>query len=183
MRYHEYLSCAEKHLKGCSSLLQSYTPDSVHDMYVWMELYYLSGYIIEGITVYSAYKLYGWQNNCDIMQCYDSVFTQNTGLDFYYHRTAGVNFNNRNHPTVSLGVEKHHFQAIAKNLLRVDPSFNDVPYLGGGAIDLDVEQLIDSWRPNIRYKYIGTHIPFPHLSQDLIARLLSTCFTIYLKHI
>ena len=70
MRYIEYLSCAEKHLRGCSSLLMSYKPDSTHDIHVWLELYYLSGYIIEGITIYSAYKLNGWPSEDDIQKRY-----------------------------------------------------------------------------------------------------------------
>lgn len=45
MTYGGYFKCAEKHLNGCCSLLASYKPDSINDMNVWMELYYLSGYI------------------------------------------------------------------------------------------------------------------------------------------
>lgn len=183
MRYGEYLKCAEKHLKGCNSLLTSYRPDSIHDMHVWMEIYYLSGYILEGITVYSAYKLHGWQYSWDIMQYYDSAFTQATGLDFFYSRTRGINFNSNNHSTVLLAVEKHHFQDIVMNLLKVNPSFNGIPYLGTGSIDPDVELLIDQWRPNIRYKYIGNINPFPTLNQDVVNRLINTCYLIYSKHI
>lgn len=183
MRYKEYLSCAEKHLKGCSSLLMSYKPDSIHDKHVWLELYYLSGYIIEGITVYSAYKLNGWPFNDDIKRCCNETFTQLTGLDFYYNRKNGERniFPDRN--TNSLSVQGHRFQDIVKNLLKIDPSFNDVPYIGMGEIDRDVEYLIDNWRPDIRYKYIDFHAPFPQLNQDVIYRLINTCRIIYTKHI
>ena len=71
MRYCDYLSCAEKHLKGCSYLLYSYKPDTIHDMHVWLELYYLSGYIVEGIVIYSAYKLNNWRPSDDIK--YDCI--------------------------------------------------------------------------------------------------------------
>ena len=57
MTYNEYLSCAEKHLKGCKSLLESYNSGRSSDTHVWLELYYIAGYILEGIAVYSAYKL------------------------------------------------------------------------------------------------------------------------------
>ena len=112
MKYAEYLLCAEKHLKGCSSLLQSYTPDIKYDKHVWLELYYLSGYIIEGITVYSAYKLYNWQQTSDIQSNCDIAFTTRTGLDFYYDRkirNVSV-FPDRSYR--SLSVQGHHFQDI-----------------------------------------------------------------------
>lgn len=183
MRYYDYLSCAEKHLKGCSSLLYSYKPDSIHDLHVWLELYYLSGYIIEGITIYSAYKLNGWPKDDDIQRCCHESFTNFTGLDFYYNRTGenGNIFKGRS--VHSLSVQGHHFQDIVKNLLRIDPSFNDVPYIGMGEVDPDIEFLIDNWRPEIRYRYIGTKNPFPMLNQEVINRLIKTCHIIYAKHI
>ena len=87
MTYGEYLHCAEKHLKGCTSLLLSYKPNPTYDKHVWLELYYLSGYIIEGIVVYSAYKLNNWRQNDDIQRKYNLAFSQRTNLDFYYVRS------------------------------------------------------------------------------------------------
>lgn len=186
MRYIEYLSCAEKHLRGCSSLLMSYKPDSTHDIHVWLELYYLSGYIIEGITIYSAYKLNGWPSEDDIQKRYNRAFTNLTGLDFYYNRKCGDNiiFPERGDGGVrTLSVQGHRFQDIVKTLLRINPSFNDVPYIGMGAIDSDVEYLIDNWGPEIRYKYKEESDTFPQLNQDIIYRLINTCHIIYAKHI
>ena len=182
MRYYEYLSCAEKHLKGCTSLLMTYSPDSIHDMHVWLELYYLSGYIVEGLTVYSVYKLYNWPSNYDIQKNWDCQFTYNTNLDFFPIRY----YNNRvifpYRTEKSLCVKSHNFQQIVKDLLRNNPSFNDVPYLGNGYIDPDIERLIDSWKPNIRYNYEAMN-PFPNLNQDVILRLVNTCKIIYTYHI
>lgn len=183
MKYYDYLLCAEKHLKGCSSILYSYKPDSIHDMHVWFELYYLSGYIIEGITIYSAYKLNGWIPSDDIQTCYNKDFTHLTGLDFYYNRTDGGSCVFPGRDKSSLNVQGHHFQAIVKNLLKTNPSFNDVPYIGMGVIDSDVERLIDYWKPNVRYQYIGKRNPLPFLNQDVINRLINTCNNIYIKHI
>lgn len=189
MTYSEYLTCAEKHLKGCSQLLLSYQQGTIHDNHVWLELYYLSGYIIEGIVVYSAYKLHNWNPLDDIQRKYNLSFSIRTNLDFYYVRTRLYNgvetipsfFQNR--PAGALSVQGHRYQEIAKTLLKPDPSFNDVPYLGNGQIDSDVEQLIDDWKPDIRYHYHGLPTGLPVLNQNIIARLLNTCFTIYLKHI
>lgn len=66
MLYTEYLECAKKHVLGCRQMLASYKEDGQNDINVWLELYYLSGYILEAITVYSVYKLGGWQSNVDI---------------------------------------------------------------------------------------------------------------------
>ncbi|MBR1940919.1 MAG: hypothetical protein IJ845_06255 [Bacteroidaceae bacterium] len=179
MTYIEYFTCAEKHLKGCSQLLLSYQQGTKYDNHVWLELYYLSGYIIEGIVVYSAYKLHNWNSSVDIRNC-DLSFTKRTNLDFYYKRPRPSFFQNR--PAGALSVQGHKFQEIAKSLLKPDPSFNDVPYIGNGQIDSDVERLIDDWKPEVRYQYHGM-AGLPTLNQNIIDRLLSTCFTIYSKHI
>lgn len=183
MKYYDYLLCAEKHLKGCSSLLYSYKPDSIHDLHVWLELYYLSGYIVEGITVYSAYKLNGWPKDDDIQRCCHESFTNVTGLDFFYNRTEGNRSVFKGRDAHSLSVQGHRFQEIVKNLLKINPSFNEVPYIGMGNIDPDIELLIDNWRPEIRYKIVREKKTILNLNQDVIYRLINTCYNIYSKHI
>lgn len=188
MRYDEYLFCAEKHLRGCMQLL-TFQQGTMHDCQVWLELYYLSGYIIEGIVVYSAYKLNNWIPSADIQYDCNLSFSQRTNLDFYYKRSKIINgvetidsfFQNR--PTGALSVQGHRFQEIAKTLLKPDPSFKGVPYIGDGIIDTDVEQLIDGWRPEVRYHYHGMPKRCPFLNHDVIKRLLTTCSIIYSKHI
>lgn len=189
MTYDEYLHCAEKHLKGCVSLLLSYKPNQKYDKHVWLDLYYLSGYIIEGVVVYSAYKLNNWKLSDDIKKKYDLEFSRRTNLDFFYNRTFQNNVDEstrsffQNRSIGALSVQGHRFQEIAKTLLRPNPSFCGIPYLGDGIIDHDVEKLIEKWRPEIRYLYARKRNSLPALSQDVIARLLNTCFTIYSKHI
>jgi hypothetical protein len=152
-------------------------------------LYYLSGYIVEGIVVYSAYKLNGWPPNDDIEKCYNLAFTQQTNLDYYYSRIIKDKENERastihffqNRPLGKMSVQGHKFQHIVDNILKPDPSFEYTPYIGNGEIDPDVKNLIDNWKPEIRYRYDnGT---MPQLSQDVIRRLITTCITIYSKHI
>lgn len=65
----------------------------------------------------------------------------------------------------------------------MDPSFNDIPYIGDGEVDQDVERLIDNWSPEVRYYYTGQSDPIPKLSQDIISRLINTCLKIYVNHI
>lgn len=191
MKYSEYLLCAEKHLKGCISLLETYKSGSSSDTHVWLELYYIAGYIIEGITVYSAYKLYHWNPLDDIQRRWNLAFSQRTNLDFYYvrsrkDRVTGVErvplfFQNR--PSGAMSVQGHNFQSIVMNLLKPDPSFNDIPYIGNGEIDNDVEILINSWTPSVRYYHSRQSDPLPNLNYDIINRLIKTCQTIYINHI
>lgn len=191
MTYNEYLSCAEKHLKGCKSLLESYNAGRSSDTHVWLELYYIAGYILEGITVYSAYKLHNWKSSDDIQGRYNLDFTKRTNLDFYYARSRRYKKTGeervpsffRNRPPGAMSVQGHKFQSIVMNLLKSDPSFNDVPYLGNGVIDRDVETLINNWSPNVRYYHSGQSNPLPNLDYDIIDRLIKTCQIIYINHI
>lgn len=191
MTYNEYLSCAEKHLKGCKSLLESYNTGRSSDTHVWLELYYIAGYILEGITVYSAYKLNDWKPSEDIQKRYNLAFSERTNLDFYYVRSKKDSITGeeilppffQKRPSGAMSVQGHKFQPIVMNLLKPDPSFNDVPYLGNGEIDSDVEDLINNWSPNIRYYYQGQTNPLPYLDYDVINRLINTCQTIYNNHI
>ena len=48
MLYSEYLRCAEKHLKFCKAFLDSYKSDVNNDLEVFMELFYITGYVMEG---------------------------------------------------------------------------------------------------------------------------------------
>lgn len=190
MTYNEYLSCAEKHLKGCKSLLGSYNTGGRSDTHVWLELYYIAGYILEGITIYSAYKLNHWNSSDDIQKHYNLAFSQRTNLDFYYVRSYKDRTGKekvpsffQNRPSGAMSVQGHKFQSIVMNLLKPDPSFNDVPYLGNGVIDRDVETLINNWSPSVRYYHQGQSNPLPNLDRDIINRLINTCQTIYINHI
>lgn len=191
MTYNEYLSCAEKHLKGCTSLLKSYNSGQSADTHVWLELYYMAGYIIEGVTVYSAYKLYQWNPTDDIQKHYNLSFSRRTNLDFYYRRSYIDRITGeervpsffQNRPSGAMSVQGHKFQDIVMGLLKPDPSFNDIPYFGNGEIDNDIKTLIDNWSPGVRYFYYGQIGPLPILDKDVISRLIDTCFKIYVNHI
>ena len=155
------------------------------------ELYYIAGYILEGITVYSAYKLHHWNSSDDIQGRYNLAFSQRTNLDFYYARSRMDRITGeervpsffQNRPSGAMSVQGHKFQNIVMNLLKPDPSFNDVPYLGNGVIDRDVESLINNWSPNVRYYHSGQSNPLPNLDYDIINRLINTCQIIYINHI
>lgn len=178
MKYEEYLSCAKKHLDGCYSLFRNYQPNPLTDGYVWLEIFYLSGYIIEGITVYSAYKLNGWPRNVDIKKP-NLAFTQRTGLDFYYKRDNNdPYYQTRNY--MDLSVQGHRYKEIVERLLKPNPSFYGIPYFGDGEIDINIKSLFDKWCPEVRYTYNEKQFD---LNQTIVNKLIITCSQIYNKHI
>lgn len=181
------MKCAKKHLYGCRNLLSSYKEDGENDGHVWLELYYLSGYILEGIVVYYAYRNNGWLPQVDIQRNYNVDFTEKTHLDFYYQRKekkeekwakAVKDFFANPEKRGRLSVQGHRFQEIAKSLLYKDPLFEEVPYIGSGrVIDKEINRLIESWRPEVRYKYKETN----NLNGKVIAGLINACDDIYQK--
>ncbi len=183
MKYGEYMECAKKHLNGCRLLLSSYKEDGKNDKYVWLELYYLSGYILEGIVIFCAYGNNDWPANEDIKKRYNLVFTAKTGLDYFYKREikkwakAEVKEFFANRQQGALSVQGHHFQAIVNELLHNDPSFNGVPYIGDGDIDEEIKKLIEGWKPDVRYRYEE----MDKLNGKIIADLINTCNEIYQK--
>lgn len=183
MLYTEYLECAKKHVLGCGKMLASYKESGQDDINVWLELYYLSGYILEAITVYSVYKLGGWQSNVDI-QVYDPAFVAANNIDFYGYDRAintskGKVYPYRNQGNCPLDIKHHNFRQIINSKLRVEPSFNTIPYFGTidpNDIDGDIVDLLDNWSVNVRYESAAT--ASANLTEDKVSRLYSTCLSI-----
>jgi len=180
MKYKEYLQSAKKHLNGCKALYDSYNPKKTIEDDALLELYYLSGYILEGVVVYAAYKHYEWEEDDDIRRCCNEKFTEETGLDFYGN---GQRYDNNGNPVkfsryVEYNVQHHNFQKIVKGLLY--PEHLGVPYLDDTVeIDEDVKTLIDMWQTQDRYRYKKQYICQNHLhidlNEDLVGCLIDTC--------
>ena len=187
MLYIEYLRCAEKHLKTCKAFIYSYQPDANRDFETFLEIFYISGYILEGLTVYSAYKLNGWPSGIaiDDLGYYDPGFVQRTNLDFFHYRVFTRSDGTRYSVTHrGLKVQSHGFQQIAMQLLANQGPFvndNSTPYYGNGPLDSDVRLLIDLWKPEVRYYYRGHSgiAALPTLNKELISRLVDTCSLVF----
>lgn len=174
LKYCEYLMCAKKHLDAGESILNTYKTlcKVCDDKDVLLELYYLSGYIIEGVVVYSVYKLFSWDDKKDIT-AYDQKFTEKSGIDFYgERRRLGRDCFPLKGKGI-LGISNHNFQEIIEKKLKDNPSFNNVPYIGSGKIDEDVCGCIDEWSPKARYCYCCQS-----LDENLMIRIYETCFKI-----
>lgn len=188
MKYSEYLNCAIKHASSCSYLFGLYrnNPSNTVQEDVFLDLYYLLGYVFEGVTIYSAYKIYNWPPNQDIQYYCNTSFTLQTNLDFYYNRMSKTT----NLPVFAPGdvkysVQGHCFQQIVKGLLQKEPVFSNFPYFGNGTIDQNVEDLINKWKPETRYSY-KTHAQYKQdlsslLTENNMYNLIRTCIDIIQK--
>lgn len=172
MRYTEYYANSKKHLLATLSILDSFNKKKEQiSKYTLLELYYLSGYILEGAVVFLAYKMGNWTEKDDIKDVCNVAFTATTSLDFYR------NGNRKTHKKLGnkYFIQSHAFQPIVKNLLRPNSAFDAIPYIGVSCpIDPDVESLIDNWNPRFRYVYEDTQVP-SELNEDSLRRLLNTC--------
>lgn len=185
MLYTEYLECAKKHMLGCGKMLTSVKKSGENDINVWLELYYLSGYILEAITVYSVYKLGGWKSDIDIKRHYPK-FVDETGIDFYgYDRKVTTPEGKDSYPyrapskKCPLDIKHHNFRQIIESKLRVDPSFSAIPYFGTcdpNDIDSDIVDLLDKWSVDVRYQSAAT--ASADLTEDKVSRLYKTCLSI-----
>lgn len=178
MLYKEYLECAKKHINSCQQLLKG-LQENADNKEAFMDIWYLAGYIIEGVTVYSAYKIHDWNPKVDckdIQKSYDKRFSRDTKLDYYYRRVS------KGEPVFDEGVIKcfvqgHNFQNIIEVVFANGP-FKGVPIIGDGVIDDDVKILVDKWKPGIRYWYGTEQMKeenIPDLTVDLLNRLVKTC--------
>lgn len=189
MNYEEYLKCSRKHLKSCQSLLKGLNEEA-DNQEAYLDIWYLSGYIIEGFTVYSAYKINDWNPNSedgvkDIKSRFDKSFSYKTHLDYHYCR---VYKGKRVFPSglIKYFVQGHGYKSIIEGLLVKEPIFKDVPIMGSGTIDNDVKILVDNWKPDIRYWYKEEQMKennIPALTYDLLKRLIETCNEVYKKMI
>lgn len=190
MNYEEYLKCSRKHLKSCQQLLVGLNKIA-DNKDALLDLWYLSGYIMEGFTVYSVYKTYGWDPNIDIQRCHPDSYTQQcwdflkwTNVDFYRCRKDKQGNKLFKDVNIKYSIEGHNFQDLIRELLNNVPIFNDFPILGFAMVDPDVRSLVDNWKPYIRYWYKEEQMRrkhIPTLTVDLLKRLIETCEDVYKK--
>lgn len=174
MKYRDYKINAKKHLDACRSILNTYS-DNVVPESVLRELHYLSGYIIEGICVYAIYKHYEWEDDRDIKE-YDEDFTSETGLDYYKN---GNRLDRDNGRVIRTGAQyyitSHGFNQYVE-LLDVPFQGTNIPYIDASStVDDSIVDLIDEWKPDLRYRYglLNKH------TKEEIVQLINTCEFIY----
>lgn len=122
---------------------------------VWAELYYLCGYVIEGVVVYCLFKSNNWSRNDDVLRTL-SKHKEKTGADIYSP------------------VRGHRFLEVMNSYMVEDSNYAGVAYLDG-SIPLRNEQkrLLFQWDTHLRYdKKI-------HLDEEQIEGFIELCDKIY----
>jgi len=169
MFYNEYFIAADKHLHFCQWIINKYPwseNKTKEQDYMLAEIYYLSGYIVEGLTVYSIYKLFGWEKNKNVMD-FDEDFLKRSHFLFYksYKGEKGE---------AKYFVKGHKFKEYKDALIPKVESHN-IPYIGSNiAINKTIKNLLDEWEPGLRYKSVATD-----LTKDVAKELVDTCYRIY----
>jgi len=131
MLYKEYLNAARKHEYTCDVIYEKIKKNdcsSCQKMCLMLNLYYLSGYIIECIIKYAIYDLVGHKKEDDIKKL------NKGGLSYDKH------------------IKYHRFERYSEHLNRYlsvkIPLINDC-----SGIDREIIQLFSKWDSELRYEY------------------------------
>lgn len=154
--YPSYRRAANKHLKACKKILSKYDENENIPNTVCIELYYISGYIVECCGIYSIYKHFGkWEEDLPINIKYSAP--ERTGADYIDHKaiiddfeySTGLCYSKTScHTDKNKYIKGHNYRQYQDYL---QTEFIDMPYLGGGLIDEDIRELLNDWNSNIRY--------------------------------
>lgn len=170
--YTQYRDAARQHLTACRRLIDTYPEWSKicnkHDKEkIFHEIYYLSGYILEGFVNYAIFCHKDWNPSWNV-KSFDknSVFSKNThlwwnGKNPYGFTIAGHNFQNNRNILDSCGY-----------VLGIPYLSPDVPLSDDRKISSRLQRMIGMWRPDIRYEKVGEPLS---LEFSDISNLISLC--------
>lgn len=131
MKYPDYLMSAKRHNKACRVLqdrIEMYREQGVEDeniKFLVLNMYYLSGYIVECSLKYKIYELFGYSINAEVDDQAECA-------------KVGINYKRQ--------IKLHCFSRL-QNLL--DSKLSDISHLS--EIDT-VGQLLKDWNPEKRYE-------------------------------
>lgn len=139
-----YFKMACNHLSSCKHMLKLCSISNP-PQYTLHDIYYLSGYILEGFIIYCIYKLYGWNEDTPI-NGYKGMapneitdFFKKTELEFY-------------HKNGKYSISGHNFQHNVE-LLRNRPEFISLPFFTNRELRPETQNLVKDWKPELRYSY------------------------------
>lgn len=146
MTYKEFLNAARKHLATCKVLrdileesINTNNVDVAKNKQLTINLYYLSGYIIECSVKYGIYVCLDYDRNHDIMS-----------LD-----TAGISF--------SRNIKHHRFDRYVDHLNRKISGITLIDNKAG--ISNEVKKLYNNWDAEVRYCYNEIPEKFKHCDE------------------
>lgn len=154
-----YYRMASKRLSSCKHLIGT---SNCPPKYVLHDIYYLSGYILEGFCIYCIYKLYGWDENTAIDD-YQGMTPQE--LNNFFSRTH-LRFSNVKRSGQIYSIQGHNFQHYV-DLLKYRPEFQTLPFFSTIDLDNDIKNLVDKWKPEVRYSYDSISLSVNNLNSML----------------
>lgn len=175
--YPNYLKAAKKKLDACDLLISKCVDlTEKEEKCICHELYYLSGYIIEGFCVYSIYKILGWKDkeipiNSKGGHEYDE-FAERNAISFFKsgHTSNGTEIQ---------VIEGHVYNKYVDSI-RKTHKFDGLPYFSSAPFSkIEVDSLIRNWNPNIRYDYNENSIIIKHANLSNIKSIIDWCKKIY----
>lgn len=136
MKYKDYLNSARKHAHTCDILydkLLNSTYSAEIKKSILLNMYYLSGYIIECIIKYGIYDLIGYDKDKDVKEL------------------------NHGSLTFATNIKHHRFERYTEHLVRHISS--PIPLITDEkGIDREVLNLYRRWDAEVRYLYdLGTN--------------------------
>ncbi|WP_244263704.1 hypothetical protein [Fibrobacter succinogenes] len=95
MRFRDYIDTAQRHLISCEAICRTIEWDKCSNEEkneILKDLFYLTGYILEALTIYTVYSRGHFNPNKDITEL-DIKFTKDTHVDYYNTREIHPNKN------------------------------------------------------------------------------------------
>lgn len=170
--YPNYLKAAKKKLDACDLLISKCVGLSEkEEKCICHELYYLSGYIIEGFCVYSVYKILGWE---------DEEIPINSRGGYEYEDFAERNAISYFGSGDTIEAIHNHVYNNYVDKIRKTHKFDGLPYFSSARFSkTEVDDLISNWDPNIRYDYNENSTIIKHANLSNIKSVIDWCKKIY----
>lgn len=168
MVYLDYKSAAEKHLETCNKLLRLHEQEPQNQKII-LNIYYLSGYVFEGIINYLIFHLvlfsnellYGfetkqkrqfWQKNWDVTEAKNYPIIINSNNEQNIQLFFNSNATKKDYPIYCL--DKHNFYRNRKLLEHITfpPCLQEMPLILKNSNNDNVNNLFKNWNSSIRYK-------------------------------
>lgn len=143
--YPNYYRFALKKLRACEYLVKHINQfdDEIQEHRVCHELFYLMGYVVEGLSVYVIYNYVEWDKTKQI-----SWYSKETERDY------DLSYDSQNTLYNIKGHRFNHYLAIVRGQSEV----MDIPFISGTDSNNPSYKLLEMWRPEIRYDYQSLNI-------------------------
>ncbi|MCB5260776.1 MAG: hypothetical protein LHW48_09975 [Candidatus Cloacimonetes bacterium] len=133
MHHDSYLSTAKRHLHVCQLMLSNWVPSNSSENYKSSVIYYLSGYIFEGIVNYAVCSIVNW-----------------TGKSVYQLDTPLVVFKKRSYSDNRLELHRHKYSETIELIYTHNPQLETK--VNNLFVKYGSKRLFNSWSSSYRYK-------------------------------